>query len=94
MEYVEGTSARENGGWPQAPGAQTVVSRETSHGTDLYDALQADLAHEALHPGQSHVSRETSLNTPIAREAMQAVQVRNVRQQSWGQPAARRVITV
>ncbi|MDQ1739132.1 MAG: chromosome partitioning protein, partial [Pseudonocardiales bacterium] len=41
-----------------------------------------------------HVSRETSLNTPIAREAMQAVQVRNVRQQSWSQPTRRRVITV
>jgi chromosome partitioning protein len=71
------------------------VSRETSLGADLYEALQADLAHEALHPGQPHVSRETSLNdTPIAREAMQAVHVRNVRQQSWGAPPERRIITV
>ncbi|HEV2886579.1 MAG TPA: AAA family ATPase [Jatrophihabitans sp.] len=71
-----------------------VVSRETSLGADLYEALQADLAHEALHPGQPHVSRETSFDTPIAREAMQAVQVRNVRQQAWAAPPQRRVITV
>ena len=90
-----GRSAREpeTNSWSAVRDSDTVVSRETSLGTDLYEALQADLAHEALHPG--HVSRETSLNdTPIAREAMQAVHVRNVRQQSWGVPAQRRIITV
>jgi chromosome partitioning protein len=40
------------------------------------------------------VSRETSFDTPIAREAMQAVHVRNVRQEVWPRPAARRVITI
>jgi chromosome partitioning protein len=73
--------------------AEADVSRETSAGADLYEALQADLAHEALHPG-GHVSRETSLDTPIAREALQAVQVRNVRQQAWVAPPQRRIITV
>jgi chromosome partitioning protein len=40
------------------------------------------------------VSRETSLDTPIAREAMQAVEVLNVRQETWPRPPATRVITV
>jgi chromosome partitioning protein len=85
-----GTTA---GSWQDI--SSVTVSRETSLGSDLYEALQADLAQEALNPGQPHVSRETSLNnTPIAREALQAVQVRNVRQQSWTAPARRRVITV
>jgi chromosome partitioning protein len=66
------------------------VSRETS-GADVYAALQADLAHEA---GHNDVSRETSFNTPIAREAMQAVHVMNVRQEVWPRPTARRVITI
>ncbi|MEO9237337.1 MAG: ParA family protein, partial [Jatrophihabitantaceae bacterium] len=39
------------------------------------------------------VSRET-FDTPIAREAMQAVQVRNIRQESWPRPPSRRVITI
>jgi chromosome partitioning protein len=95
VEPVEqATSVSDNGGWTEAVRVNTVVSRETSQGTDLYEALQADLAHEAQHPGEAFVSRETSMNTPIAREAMQAVQVRNVRKQSWSQPTARRVITV
>jgi chromosome partitioning protein len=95
VEPVEqATPVSDNGGWTEAVRVNTVVSRETSHGSDLYEALQADLAHEALHPGEAIVSRETSMNTPIAREAMQAVQVRNVRKQSWSQPVRRRVITV
>ena len=90
MEYVQDSPAAAHPSW--AVGADTLVSRETSRGTDLYEALQADLAHEASDDG--HVSRETSLNTPIAREAMHAVQVRNVRQQSWSRPVQRRVLTV
>jgi chromosome partitioning protein len=93
VEYVETPSIRDSGNRLHAASAPDV-SRETSHGTDLYDALQADLAREALPSDEPHVSRETSLNTPIAREAMQAVQVRNVRQEAWGKPATRRVITV
>jgi chromosome partitioning protein len=39
------------------------------------------------------VSRETE-DTPIAREARQAVHVLNVRQEEWPRPAATRVLTV
>ncbi|MDQ1722298.1 MAG: chromosome partitioning protein, partial [Pseudonocardiales bacterium] len=93
--FNERSQAPQNGTWQHSAAVNGDVSRETTHGSDLYEALQADLAHEALHPGEPHVSRETSLNnTPIAREAMQAVQVRNVRQQSWGTPPQRRVITI
>jgi len=68
-----------------------------SAGAELYAALQADLADSpALGTAtvDGHVSRETSFDTPIAREAMQAVQVRNVRGDAWPRPAQRRVITV
>jgi chromosome partitioning protein len=40
------------------------------------------------------VSRETEFDTPIAREAAQAVQARNVRQERWPTPATRRVLTI
>jgi chromosome partitioning protein len=92
VEYVN-PSVQAEGSWPHSA-ADPHVSRETSQRSDLYEALQADLAREALTPSQADVSRETGLNTPIAREAMQAVQVRNVGQQSWARPVARRVITV
>src|ERR1700750_791847 len=74
--------------------ANSIVSRETRGGADVYEALQADLA-EA-----SGVSRETDLdgdsfyNSPIAREALRAVHVRNVRNEVWPRPAARRAMSV
>src|SRR6266536_6519164 len=40
------------------------------------------------------VSRETTLDTPIAREALQALHVMNVRRERWPRPASPRVITV
>ena len=40
------------------------------------------------------VSRETEFDTPIAREAAQAVHVLNVRQEAWPRPPATRVLTV
>jgi chromosome partitioning protein len=40
------------------------------------------------------VSRETEPDTPIAREAAQAVHVLNVRQETWPQPPATRILTV
>ena len=43
---------------------------------------------------RDHVSRETKWDTPIAREAMQAVHVLNVRNEAWPRPAGTRVITV
>ena len=70
------------------------VSRETSPADALYAALQADLAREAQEATNGGVSRETSFDTPIAREAMQAVHVRNVRQEEWPAPPERRVMTV
>ena len=60
----------------------------------MYEALQADLAESG------DVSRETGFdsdpifNTPIAREAMRAVHVRNVRNEVWPTPPARRVMTI
>jgi chromosome partitioning protein len=70
--------------------AATDVSRETSTsaGQAVYAALQEDLAGEH---GQGSVSRETSA---IEREAMRAVQVRNVRQETWPSPPQRRVMTI
>jgi chromosome partitioning protein len=39
-------------------------------------------------------SLHTAIDTPIAREALQAVQVMNVRRERWPRPMATRVITV
>ncbi|HEX2902858.1 MAG TPA: ParA family protein [Jatrophihabitans sp.] len=73
----------------------STVSRETATEADVYAALQADLASEG------EVSRETTgagfsegFDSPIAREALQAVRVLNVRQEIWPRPARRRVLTV
>jgi chromosome partitioning protein len=81
-----------------ADGLQGDVSRETPSGTDLYDAMQADIADEAppvdAASDAAPVSRETSFDTPIAREAMQAVHVMNVRQEVWPKPPQRRVMTI
>ncbi|WP_460606239.1 ParA family protein [Jatrophihabitans fulvus] len=55
-----------------------MVPRETEPGTD----------------GSDGVSRETEFDTPIAREARQAVRVLNVRQERWPSPAGTRVMTV
>ena len=71
------------------------VSRETSAAQAVYAALQADVASEAAAARmRGDVSRETSFDTPIAREAMRAVHVRNVRQEAWPTPPRRRVLTV
>jgi chromosome partitioning protein len=45
-------------------------------------------------PAGTAVSRETEFDTPIAREAAQAVQVLNVRQEQWPRPLGTRVLTV
>ena len=60
------------------------VSRET--GTDV---VSRETAAEV-------VSRETepAFDTPIAREAAEAVRVRNIRQEQWPAPASTRVLTV
>jgi chromosome partitioning protein len=75
---------------PRSFGPRSDVSRETASDDAGYRALQDDLAAET---GRG-VSRETSFDTPIAREAMRAVHVRNVRQELWPAPPERRVITI
>ncbi|MBN9620845.1 MAG: chromosome partitioning protein, partial [Actinobacteria bacterium] len=45
-------------------------------------------------PLPAAVSRETEHDTPIAREAAQAVHVMNVRQEQWPSPKKTRVLTV
>jgi chromosome partitioning protein len=65
------------------------VSRETeptSDDTGPQDPLTGER--------ELDVSRETEYDTPIAREAMTAVHVRNVRQETWPRPPRTRVITV
>src|SRR5262249_25335192 len=59
------------------------VSRETGEGYAPQRPTSA-----------SGVSRETEFDTPIAREAAQAVHVLNVRQESWPTPPSTRVLTV
>ncbi len=86
--------------------ANSTVSRETRRDSDVYEALQADLATEAsgaisdAHGLRASGSSATDarsfddFDSPIAREAMQAVHVRNVRQEAWPRPSHRRVLTV
>jgi chromosome partitioning protein len=64
--------------------APSEVSRET------------DPAPPSASPAPAPVSRETGLefDTPIAREAAQAVHVLNVRQEQWPRPGSTRVLTV
>jgi chromosome partitioning protein len=57
------------------------VSRETALPESAVDATLT-------------VSRETEVDTPIAREAAHAVQVLNVRNETWPAPPATRVLTV
>jgi chromosome partitioning protein len=67
---------------PAALAADADVSRETS-------------GVSSPEPEPGAVSRETAQpDPPIAREALQAVQVLNVRQQRWPRPGRPRVLTV
>jgi chromosome partitioning protein len=54
----------------------------------------SDVSRETNPDRADHVSRETTFDTPIAREAARAVHVLNVRQQQWPRPPAPRIITV
>jgi chromosome partitioning protein len=82
-------------GYRMSNEASAGVSRETSHHEDIYRALQDDLALDAKRARfKDGVSRETPFDTPIAREALQAVHVMNVRQSSWPSPTRRRILTV
>jgi chromosome partitioning protein len=73
------------------------VSRETSNepSPPSPDAAGQDVAAgPSTEERSGHVSRETEHDTPIAREAAQAVHVLNVRQEQWPGPPATRVLTV
>jgi chromosome partitioning protein len=84
------------------------VPRETAPDGLEHSSSRSDVPRETAPDGAEHsasgsdVPRETSsdpapdtvFDTPIAREAMQAVQVMNVRQERWPAPAQPRVITV
>jgi len=86
--------------------ANSTVSRETRSESDVYEALQADLAIEAggdvseapslsaSGPSTTDARSFDGFDSPIAREAMQAVHVRNVRREAWPRPTHRRVLTV
>ena len=73
------------------------VSRETE---DAETADETAVPRETEPTEPVGVSRETSAvddhayDTPIAREAAQAVHVLNVRQEQWPKPAATRILTV
>src|SRR6266496_6144996 len=53
-----------------------------------------DVSRETGDGSDAAVSRETEPDTPIAREALQAVQVLNVRQDQWPSPPHTRVLTI
>ena len=53
-----------------------------------------DVSRETDRGDGASVSRETEFDTPIAREAAQALHVLNVRQEVWPRPERTRVITV
>ena len=65
------------------PSSQVNVSRETTA-----SRIQDEAA------SQVNVSRETRFDTPIEREAAQAVHVMNVRQEQWPKPPHTRIMTV
>jgi chromosome partitioning protein len=58
------------------------------------DSVTSGLGNVSRETQARKVSRETEFDTPIAREAAQAVQVLNVRQEQWPRPPATRVMTV
>lgn len=74
--------------------AAAGVSRETS---GLEFAHGGYVSRETFTPPSPAVSRETpadGYDTPIGREAARAVQVMNVRRESWVKPPATRLMTV
>jgi chromosome partitioning protein len=84
----------------RAATAGPLVSRETAAAPPSADVSReavtsrrtADVSRETSR-GDS-VSRETDFDTPIAREAAEAVHVLNVRQEQWPRPTGTRVLTI
>jgi chromosome partitioning protein len=80
---------------------------QAQEGTDVTDAAapadappapdvstESPLGDVSRETEQSDVSRETEFDTPIAREAAEAVTVLNLRQEHWPPPEHTRVMTV
>ena len=62
--------------------------------TNGYADDSRDVSRETTADEAADVSRETVHDTPIAREAAQAVHVLNVRQEQWPRPNGTRVLTI
>jgi chromosome partitioning protein len=73
-------------GEPDSSAATAGVSRET-------DRTDSSVSRETK-PEPAGRDGSNEHDTPIAREAAQAVHVMNVRQENWPKPAATRVITI
>ncbi len=82
---------------PIRSAAARDVSRETEAaalpGSRHAARLPARVSRETPTPPEA-VAEEGGFDTPIAREAAQAIHVMNVRQELWPRPAATRVMTV
>ncbi len=70
------------------PQESSDVSRETAASGEDHAAPQVDVSRETA------PSSSVAFDTPIAREALQAVHVMNVRQERWPSPGGPRVMTV
>jgi chromosome partitioning protein len=62
--------------------------------TRTEDDFDLEVSRETEHCQPGVVSRETSFDTPIAREAARAVEALNLMRQQWPRPPATRVMTV
>ena len=71
-----------------------VVSRETLSTASTGNSLSVAAAHSRDVASADHFISATRPDTPIAREAAAALEVLNVRHETWPRPPRRRVITV
>jgi chromosome partitioning protein len=69
------------------------VSRETEF-EDVSRETEFEPATPDVTATSVQVSRETEVDTPIAREAAQAVHTLNIRQEQWPRPHTTRVMTI
>ena len=73
-------------GWPSLAVSRGTGGPEAYPGPSAPDNVSRETSHEA--------SRHDDFETPIAREAAQAIHVLNVRQEQWPRPSGPRVLTV
>src|SRR5664279_4735570 len=98
--WLQGTPAREEGtGMTESPVAHEAtatvddVSREPPQ-DDVSRETEFNPATPEVTAEPAQVSRETEFDTPIAREAAQAIRTLNVRQEQWPRPHTTRVMTI